>query len=616
MKLRTKIFLLASLLVVFITSGSFYVLNNRFSKTITNTIKGHFHDTKFIFEQIINYRSQELVLRCKVIADLPKIKAAISTRDINTINAEIDKLPIFDPETDLYILADNSNHVITYRLTDEFKTNEDLKKSFESFISKMQKLTDIWTVGNDIYQIAAQQIYVTIQSEEGNIGYFVILGDKLDDSIADELKKMTNTDINIGGKTLFASTFKNTDKREDVLSAIQEHQASYMKNENNSFGSSIEKLTFGDMDYVTQFGVIEGQALASFIISRPYDSEFLILSQLRNTIILLAVISVLIVFIISFFVSRSLTDPLAHLVAQTKNIAEGNLEESIFTWKKVNSSGIELKELGNSFEQMRLALKDNIEKITDLNRVLFNKNKDLQQALEDLKKAQDELIKSERMSTIGKIASSIIHDFKSPMQVIVGMTELIGKPNIDEEKKNNLLKHIKNAVMQMNTMTYEILDFVRGETNLTLEKTNISNIFNEILLYLSNDLQKNNFKVMKACDFNPEIEIDIIKMKRVLENIIRNSIEASSDGNTLQIKTEQTDGYVRIRIQDDGPGIAPDILEKIFEPFVTKGKIKGTGLGLAISKKIVEDHKGVISCTSTVGKGTEFTIDLPLTNNK
>ncbi|MFC1557894.1 SpoIIE family protein phosphatase [candidate division KSB1 bacterium] len=350
MRLRTKIFLLASLLVIVITSSSFYLLNNRFSKTISNTLREHFSEARYIFEQIVAYRESELVLRTKVIADLPRIKAAISTRDVTTIITELDKLPEFDRETDLYVVADNRNRVITYKLLNEPQMTENLTSQLELYISHMKNLTDIWEIGTNIYQIAAQQIYVDISPGQETIGFFVLLGDKLDDSIAYELKNMTHTDINIGGATLYASTYDNADERNDVLQAIRRYQRDLESISFTEIDTSITRLRFGEIDNVIQFGIIEGQTLTGYILSRPSEQEFLILSQLRNAIIFLAVVSILVVFIISFFVSRRLTNPLAYFVKQTHTIAAGNLDDIIPEFTITGKD--EINSLKNSFNKM------------------------------------------------------------------------------------------------------------------------------------------------------------------------------------------------------------------------------------------------------------------------
>ncbi len=296
-------------------------------------------------------------------------------------------------------------------------------------------------------------------------------------------------------------------------------------------------------------------------------------------------------------------------------MADGNYDHALSTILREDKSNDEISKLALSFEQMRCSIRDNIEKITSLNTELVDKNNELEKALEDLKKAQDELINSERMSTVGKMVSTIIHDFKSPMQVIKGMTQLISMGNIDEEKRNDLIAYINKAIDQMNNMTHDILDFIKGRKNLNLETVKLSKVINELLVYMSNDLQTNNFQVTRTVDFDPEMTIDLFKIKRVFENLVRNAIEASEGENSINITSEKSNGNVRTFIRDNGPGIPAEIKDSLFEPFITKGKPQGTGLGLAITKKLVEDHKGAIAVKSEIGKGTTFIIDLPYGEN-
>ncbi|MFC1476898.1 ATP-binding protein [candidate division KSB1 bacterium] len=587
------------------------MLNRQFSRTISEAILTNFIKTHSVFEELINFRQNELNLLSEIIADIPKFKAAVGTSDVNTIRTELEKLPEFASEIDLYIVADTNNKIVSGIFTDNTPLDEINRRQIEAYISGMEQFNDLWIIGTNLYQIAAHQIDIVIPGASGEIGYFMIIGDRIDDSFAHELKNLTNTDITIGESFIFGSTFEAAEDRTGALLVIT-GKLSGSNFQAAGIDDGTETVTINGEDHVMQSGLLSGQARTPYILTRPLEKELIILSQLKNYALIIIVSSMFLVFVASYFSARRLTNPLNRLLKGTQAIASGDYDSKVFQNGGITSSGDEIHSLAGSFEKMRIALKNNIHKITALNTELFDKNEKLQNALEELKKAQEELIKSERMSTLGKMASSIIHDFKSPMQVIKGMSQLVAMPNVDETKKQDLLHRIDKAVNQMNDMTYEILDFVRGETHLSIEMTKMSELINELLIHLSIDLQTHNIKVTKTCEFDPEVPLDKTKIKRVLENIIRNAIEASSDNAELSVSTQQVDNTVLILIGDNGSGIPEEIVDNLFEPFVTKGKSSGTGLGLAIAKKLVDDHKGSISVRSEVGKGTQFEIALPL----
>jgi len=238
--------------------------------------------------------------------------------------------------------------------------------------------------------------------------------------------------------------------------------------------------------------------------------------------------------------------------------------------------------------------------------------KKLEKAYKELKNTQEELIKAEKLSTIGRMASSIIHDVKTPITSIIGFAQLIGF-----KTENKLLqeytKQIIRSAEQMHGMIQEILDFAKGkEKELNKKKHNLEEIIDEAVLELKNYLEHNNIKLKLVRDFNNSLYLDKQKVVRVLYNVIKNAIESMPDGGRITIKTYPDNNNAVISITDTGKGIHPEIKNKIFEPFFSNGKNNGTGLGLSIVKKIVEAHKGKISVESNPGKGTTFFISFPI----
>jgi len=608
MKLQYKIFISAVTLVLVITLSSFYFLNLRFSTVIKETINKHLDETKMVSLELINNRQDMLLFRGENIADSPKLKASISETgaDERTLHDQLLEFSTTSNKVELLLLADPNSKIITGLLEGEPVPKEQMFAIFEERIAQMQDPSDIWLLDDVLYQIAA----VPIRSGAKIHGY-LILGDRLDNEFADLLKEMTDSDVTfISGTTISGSTLIDSDLAGgiDLINSIQNLSGQ----PDSEF--ELRTMTINGNDHLVRIGDLPGPSGVQYLLSRPEESETGILDYLRLVMISLGAVSVVAVFVLSYFMASKLTRPLNKLIEGTKDIASGNYDRIILTGQKKENTNDEISNLAGSFNKMRSSIRDNIGKITDLNKELTGKNNELETALEQLKEAQNELIKSERMSTVGKMASSIIHDFKSPMQVIRGMSELIALPDIDENKRNDLVKHIKTAIDQMNNMTLDILDYARGETNLNLEKVKISKVINEMILYMANDLRENGFEVSSNIDYDPDVNIDIYKIKRVLENLIRNSIEAGKEGTVMEINTVKAKGVVRIHVYDEGPGIPSEIVNSVFEPFVTQGKLSGTGLGLAISKKLIEDHKGSITVKSEEGKGTTFVIDLPCEN--
>lgn len=222
----------------------------------------------------------------------------------------------------------------------------------------------------------------------------------------------------------------------------------------------------------------------------------------------------------------------------------------------------------------------------------------------------EEVMRNERLSLIGTTISSIVHDMNNPISCILGACDVIRGTNQDE-LTGKMAALIREAIDKMAAMTSELIDFSRGNTQLNLQSIKIG----ELVHKLEPDFAKcrPTIDVRIEALYSGPVNVDRHRLLRVFTNLIRNAREAmaKTDEKVLVFTVRRIDSRVHFEISDTGCGIPPQLLPRIFEPFVTHGKANGTGLGLAISKAVVEAHRGLIWVKSS-GQGTSFTIDLPL----
>jgi K+-sensing histidine kinase KdpD len=231
-------------------------------------------------------------------------------------------------------------------------------------------------------------------------------------------------------------------------------------------------------------------------------------------------------------------------------------------------------------------------------------------ALENARLAK-EMVQSERLSAVGKMASTIIHDIKNPMGTLRMYAQVIKKKTGDAESAQ-LADEMIRQVDRFVNMTQEILDFSRGVSDIHLEVVPLEDVMEGALAFIEKDLVKRKVTVVREFRYVGECTMDVEKMVRVFYNLAGNAADAMKDGGTLTIRTERLDGTLAIGFKDTGCGIPDEIRSKILEPFFTYGKRHGTGLGLAIVKKIVDDHHGKLEIESVVNKGTTFRILIPV----
>jgi len=226
-----------------------------------------------------------------------------------------------------------------------------------------------------------------------------------------------------------------------------------------------------------------------------------------------------------------------------------------------------------------------------------------------LKKTQEQLLKSERLAAIGEVAAMVGHDLRSPLTGIAGATYYLKTkfgPKMDKKTKE-MLELIEKDIEHSNNIISSLLDYSR-EIRLELAETTPKSIIKDALTLVK---APKNIRILDLTENEPKIKIDLQKMKRVFVNIIKNTVDAMPEGGKLTITSKESNGNLEIAFTDTGTGIPKDIVEKIWTPLFTT-KAKGMGLGLSICKRIVEAHRGSISVESTVGKDTTFTVTFPI----
>jgi signal transduction histidine kinase len=243
---------------------------------------------------------------------------------------------------------------------------------------------------------------------------------------------------------------------------------------------------------------------------------------------------------------------------------------------------------------------------------LQHRNRELRNALRELRETQEELIQAERLSVIGRMASTIVHDLKNPMTTIKGYASLLGREDLTPDMRQRFSSIITRSVDTFVEMTEEVLDYSRGGGPLHAVQIELAAFIHELCDFVERDFRNLGIYIVRELNYCGPLRIDEGKMRRALYNVVSNAKDAMPGGGTLTVATRRTENGVEIQLSDTGPGIPEEIRDSLFEPFVTHGKAKGTGLGLAIARKTIGDHGGTISVQSSSGQGARFVVRLPL----
>lgn len=227
---------------------------------------------------------------------------------------------------------------------------------------------------------------------------------------------------------------------------------------------------------------------------------------------------------------------------------------------------------------------------------------------EELKAAQEQLIRAERMAAIGQVARGVGHEFGNILQRIVGKADLsIGEK--DQAKVIENLKIILQATERAAVIVRNLQAFSKGGN--VKGSVDVGKVIGDTLALINHELMKHNITIEDKRQASSPVTGNVVELQQVFMNLVINSMHAMASGGTVQVGCGDKDGAVLAWVADTGTGIPPEVLPRIFEyAFTTKGD-KGSGLGLAISKQIIEGHGGTINVQSQPGKGTVFTIRIP-----
>jgi two-component system NtrC family sensor kinase len=346
------------------------------------------------------------------------------------------------------------------------------------------------------------------------------------------------------------------------------------------------------------------------------------ISKSQTAALLLTFIVVISAIIIMTAFVRIITRPIEALVEITDQISKGDLSKTVDI---VRNDEIGL--LAESFNRMIESLKKSLREIEEYNRTLEGKIIERTRELED---AQTQLIQTEKMAAIGQLAAGVAHELNNPLGGILGYAQfniekITGKTpdNITDKDLNSYRRYLKDIEFQTRrckAIVQNLLKFSRTSQLIEFSDTDINAVIEDTLAFLDHQLMINRVGLKRNMDNDiPIIQGNPSQLQQVFTNIIINAMHASKPDTEISITTRYSpplgefSGAIEITFADRGQGIDEENIKKIFEPFFTTKEVgKGTGLGLSVSYVIVKDHGGEIKVTSHPGKGTTFTVIIPL----
>jgi two-component system NtrC family sensor kinase len=355
---------------------------------------------------------------------------------------------------------------------------------------------------------------------------------------------------------------------------------------------------------------IGGQTIGGITLKAPLSPIYEVLRRSEKFILLYVLLDALILAIVGIYLlSRIVVKPIHRLLKLTAGYKEGDLIPSI-----AESSRDEIGRLTRSMNIMLKRLDENKRELKDHISSLEKANRDLQQA-------QNEIIRSEKLASVGRLAAGIAHEIGNPIGIILGYLELINKNESTEDEKKDFLNRIQSEITRVNQTIRQLLDFSRP-SNGEPEETHIHELIKNTVNILTPQPVMGAIRIDYQLEAtSDEIIADPNQLQQVFLNVILNAAdslagkenaEAKDLGKVLTILSVDAGDAMELRFEDNGSGLSEEELAQMFDPFyTTKDPGEGTGLGLSVCYRIVEGLGGTIRAEGVKGQGTTIIITLP-----
>lgn len=300
-------------------------------------------------------------------------------------------------------------------------------------------------------------------------------------------------------------------------------------------------------------------------------------TRARGPVLTVAGVGLLLVVVVAYLIARTIASPVERLAETARLLSEGTLEAEV----PAAGGGSEIGRLEDAFRNM----------------------------IEGLRRNREQLLKSERLAVLGQMAAGVAHEIRNPLSAMKMTVQMLRQetPESAREPHDVLLREIERLELTVSELFNAVHPSKLQKTRLPLPA-----LAEEVLALLRPQLEHLSIRVERRFESGNGVDVDPQIFKRAIMNLVLNGAQAMPSGGPLIIGTAVRDGRVRFFVRDAGPGVAPEVRDRVFEPFVST-KVAGTGLGLAVTRKIVEDHGGSIGFDSTTS-GAEFWIELPRTS--
>jgi signal transduction histidine kinase len=571
LRLRTRFLLSMLLITTGLTTTSLFLVQRSIRNNVRQSIAVNLRNSVAAFQDFRHERETMLTSDVALLADLPITRAIMTSPDPVTIqDASQDISQI--AASDLFVMVDRGGRVVALHTKRLGFTKEAAEKYFQQSLDEDRGETSHWWLGeHHLYQTFIQPIYRGSRTDGTLLG-FLAIGYEIDDRLAAKVSKVAGSQVAFScGNEIVGTTLMPPQTQGGSFEALIEGTAH----------DDPRDIEIGSERFLATSLILSGSRSTPVRLSvlGSYDQATKFVDQLNRYLILLGLAAIIVGSILVFVISHTFTRPLGSLVAGVRALEGGDFHHPLDP-----RGGDEVAELTSAFDRMRASLL----------------------------KTQRDLLESEQLATIGRMASSISHDLRHSLAAIVANSEFLCDSHLTPVQREELYQEVRTGVNLMTDLIDSLLEFARTRESLNPAYANIAETIQRSVLAVRLHPRHHNRAIDVLCGTQVSGWFDQRKLERALYNLLLNACEAAPPlGGKVEVTAAELAGTITISVADNGPGIAESIQDRLFHPFVSYGKENGTGLGLAVVQKIVQDHGGEIVVERTAQARTVFRIVLP-----
>ena len=570
--LRSRIFLALALLTVLSVGVAIYLVSERVTRETENSLRREIATTITLVEQFRTTRTQTFTMMARLIADAPKLKAAVDTNDPPTVQ---------DTADDYQAQLNSNILLITNRKGAVLATVGASPRTGNVVAS--QPAVKAALAGHESVSLLPQPdgilhlvtVPMAVGLAQPDILGTLSVGFLLDDGFAGQLKQLTGSDIAFAMEGRVLSSTLPPEDRTALSSVLRQGTAvTNIQLHGEEFAARPMPLTTGDAPPVGDGPVA--------LILRSRTGQLQFLSEIHTELAVTAIVAVLLATLLSFAVARTITSPLAAITDVMRDVAAtGDLTRKIVLRPSDRWGDADARLLATTFNTL-----------TD-----------------SVARAQREMSQRERLSSLGRLSTVIAHEVRNPLMIIKASLHTLRRPAATPAEVREVASDIDGEVARLNRVVNDVLDFARPIA-FDLAPADLNALCRDSAL-----AAQVSPGVPVALDMDPAIGTivtDSERLRAAIVNIVVNARHAVDSQQTQRVTltTRLETGAVMIVVADTGVGIERADLPRVFDPYFTTRR-GGTGLGLPLTKNIIEGLGGSIVAASEPGRGTEIRITLP-----